>query len=175
MPAIRQLQARQMPRPGAPIPLGMEDDTPKDPIYPMLVTPKNATKEKCRECDNRKEVVTGVGGISVEARVGADPRCPFCNGSGWVARRVAAQSAAHHSSLVGYEVGANGQRAYKLPPTVEEYLRMGVPVEQAKILAAEQADKAAQGFDPYGPLPDPNSTRQNAAQVVGKDPLSEEF
>lgn len=170
MAEVRRLQ---MPRPGAPIPLPVEDNVPKDPTYPMLVTPKNPTKEKCRECHGRKEVVTGVGGISVEAHMGPDARCPFCSGSGWVPRRVIASSAAHHSSLVGYEVGANGERAFPLPPSIEEFVRMGVPAGQAKILAAEQADKAAKGIAPYGPVPDPSSTGQN--QAAGKDPLSEEF
>ena len=176
MPAVRQLQAQQAPRPGVPIPLGMEDNTPKDPTYPMLVVPKNATKEKCRECANRKEVVQGAGGIPVEVLVGADPRCPFCNGTGWVLRRVQAQSAAHHSSLVGYEVGPDGQRAYRLPPTVAEYMQNGIDRADAEKYAAKQAAKAAKGFAPYGPLPDPDdSTGQNAPAAPVGDPLSEGF
>lgn len=120
-----------------------------DPNYPRWVEDPSATMA-CRECAQRTTIqITPNGRVVVG--LPPDPLCPFCEGTGQMKRKIMAQSPAHHAGIVGYPVGPDGERLRPKPPTLEEVMKTGRFDEVTAVkIVAQEAEKAAKGFKPYG-------------------------
>lgn len=142
-----------------------------NPHYPRYV--ESPGQEKCYDCARRTQPVRTASGFIETVPVGPDPDCPFCKGTGRTIRRIKVTSPAHHSSVVGYQVTETGERAFQLPPTLQEILRNapGIPRETADNIVAAEAEKARLGYAPYG-----NNVPMAAYSTGGMgDPLAQEF
>ena len=171
---VRHLDGTQMQ--GVPRP---EDNTPKDPHYPRMVEVQG--KERCYDCSKRTSLAWGPRGAQ-NVPAPPDPGCPFCKGSGFTRRKVMAQNPEHHTSLVGYEVGRDGQRKFPLPPTLEEVMGKfpGIDRGVAEKIVADQVALARQGVAPYGPAHTPTQNAAAPPPILSErmpegDPLEDGF
>lgn len=153
-----------------------------NPHYPRWVEDSRST-DICHDCAKRTTVQMGPAGKQ-DVQLPPDPRCPFCKGTGMVARKVIAQNPAHHAAIVGYPVGPDGERLWPAPPTAEEVMKAGYAADVATKIAADEAAKAARGIKPYGELEPanvlagagvPTSPATAGNSTSGADPLAPEF